>query len=87
MLLMEEDLTETKSSALILLMRLLKIEAVEPGVLGKWSSMTLSGLIKAVLKAGDGGVIRQEFAEKYLHSYDDVRFHTFSAITYDLPSC
>jgi U3 small nucleolar RNA-associated protein 19 len=73
-----------ESTALTLLMRLVKAETSQDHRRSDQAWRTPSGtfatLVQALLENTDAEGARQEFVEKYVEEHDDVRFYTFLAI-------
>lgn len=71
----------TESTALTLLMRVAKEEVSQEAKRAEQAWRTPQSVftltLKALLEETDAEGARQEFAEKYLEEYDDVRFYTF----------
>ncbi|KAI9819476.1 MAG: hypothetical protein M1827_006924 [Pycnora praestabilis] len=73
---------EKQSTVLILLMRLVKDEALYLKVNEEyaWLSGMFADIIRSLLEAKDGQVVREEFVEKYVEEYDDIRLYTFAVV-------
>jgi U3 small nucleolar RNA-associated protein 19 len=71
----------TQSAGLTLLMRLVKEESQNQKEYN-WKHGPLSRIVEAILFLPEDDPMRDEFAEKYFKSYDDIRFYTFQIITY-----
>ncbi|SLM40717.1 Nucleolar complex protein 4 [Lasallia pustulata] len=71
-----------QSTSLTLLMRLVKESAVylKPGEDSTWRHGLFTEVLRRLLEAESGDMIRAEFVEKYVEEYDDVRFYTFAAL-------
>lgn len=72
-----------KSSALSLLMRLIKLEASHLNLSEEvvWRTGTFVKVLKAFVDAADSSEdILHEFVQKYVQEYDDVRFYTFARL-------
>ena len=73
-----------ESTALTLLMRIVKAETSQDSRRGdqawRTETATFYKFMTALLENGDAEGARQEFVEKYLEEYDDVRYHTMLAI-------
>ncbi|KAF2496633.1 CBF-domain-containing protein [Lophium mytilinum] len=67
-----------QSTALTLLMRLVKQDLQDED--DKAAKKTLEKLVSRLLLLPEGSSTREEFGEKYLQVYDDIRFYTFEAI-------
>jgi U3 small nucleolar RNA-associated protein 19 len=78
--LLSEDGVE--STALTLCMRLLKTEGEHllNGQDYHFPTVFLADILNKLLTAINDGSTRQEFAEKFVEEYDDIRFYTFEAI-------
>ncbi|KAF2199635.1 nucleolar complex protein-like protein [Delitschia confertaspora ATCC 74209] len=68
-----------QSTALALLMRLVKQESGQKDF--NWKRSHLRRVVEGLLTLPEGDSIRQEFAEKYLTKFDDVRYHTLESIS------
>ena len=68
-----------QSSALTLLMRLLKVEAAASKLPERtiWLNGILTKLITAFMDCPQAGEARIEFGEKYLEQYHDIRYYTW----------
>ncbi|KAL8842731.1 MAG: hypothetical protein Q9170_000387 [Blastenia crenularia] len=73
----------TQSTALTLLMRLLKDEAESvPATLEKtWRERALPILVARVASSSTAHVVRKEFVEKYLQPYEDIRHYGFACLS------
>ncbi|KAL9586289.1 MAG: hypothetical protein Q9212_001007 [Teloschistes hypoglaucus] len=71
------------STALILLMRLLKseTESLNQASDDNWRNGTLRSVVSRLIAADTADAIREEFADKYLQPFDDVRYFTFACLT------
>jgi U3 small nucleolar RNA-associated protein 19 len=76
--LLQDDASEVQTTALTLLMRLVKEEVNQQGPL-VWEKGIFSRTLHAVLNS-DSEDLRHEFRTKYYDSWDDVRFHTLDQI-------
>ena len=47
----------------------------------------LTDLVRTLLRLQDGDELRQEFSEKYVEEYDDIRYYTFETIGKILDEC
>ncbi|KAK5742477.1 Maturation and nuclear export of 40S ribosomal subunits interacting protein [Elasticomyces elasticus] len=78
------------STALTLLMRVVKAEVSQSSKRGEQAWKTESGtfykVVKALLENQDVEGARQEFVEAFVEEHDDVRFYTFSAVKQVLKS-
>ncbi|GIZ39644.1 hypothetical protein CKM354_000301900 [Cercospora kikuchii] len=74
----------TESTALTLLMRIVKEEASggSRSAAQSWRNERASfqSLVRALVRENDAEGARQQFVEKYIEEYDDVRFYTFVAV-------
>ena len=72
-----------QSTALTLIMRLLKDEAtyLKVGDLAIWQSGIFPRLIAALSESGQAQEARVEFAEKYLEQYHDVRYYCLKELS------
>lgn len=74
----------TESTALTLLMRLVKEEASGTSKTAEQSwrndKATFQSTVRALVRSDDAEGARQEFVEKYVEEHDDVRFYTFVAV-------
>lgn len=75
---------ERATSALTLALRLLKAEGQHLGAKDEYNFPTifLTKIVKVLFYAPIGDDVRQEFAQKYMQKYQDVRFFSFQAIEY-----
>ncbi|KAK3647290.1 Maturation and nuclear export of 40S ribosomal subunits interacting protein [Elasticomyces elasticus] len=75
---------EQGSTALTLLMRVVKAEVSQTSKRGEQAFKTESGtfykVVKALLENQDVEGARQEFVEAFVEEHDDVRFYTFAAV-------
>lgn len=78
-----EDATQ-ETTALTLLMRIVKEEVSQDGLRGeqawKTEKSTFSSLVACLLEKADADAARQVFVEKYVEEYDDVRYYAFVVI-------
>lgn len=72
------------STALTLLMRLLKgeTESLNQAWVDKWRSRIFKTIVSRLIAAETPDAIREEFVDKYLQPFDDVRYFTFACLTY-----
>ncbi|KAF2209324.1 hypothetical protein CERZMDRAFT_61439 [Cercospora zeae-maydis SCOH1-5] len=74
----------TESTALTLLMRIVKEEASggSRSAAQSWRNERASfqSMVRALLREREAEGARQQFVEKYVEEYDDVRFYTFVAV-------
>ncbi|KAL9009484.1 MAG: hypothetical protein Q9173_005484 [Seirophora scorigena] len=72
-----------QSTALTLLMRLLKeeSESLHLAPENNWRDGTFASLVSKIAGSDVTDVIREEFVEKYLKSYDDVRYYGFICLS------
>lgn len=73
-----------QSTALTLLMRLLKGES-ESSVANQengWRHGTFSSLVSKIISSDSADAVREEFMEKYLEPFDDVRYYAFVCLRY-----
>lgn len=72
------------STALTLLMRLLKgeTESLNQASDDNWRNGTFKSVVSRLIAADTTDPIREEFADKYLQPFDDVRYFTFACLTY-----
>jgi U3 small nucleolar RNA-associated protein 19 len=70
--------TDSASTALTLCMRMLKSDAAHlgDGKVYRFPMAFFSSLVERILGSGVSSSLRQEFSEKFLEEYDDIRFHT-----------
>ena len=70
------------STALTLCMRLLKTEGqtLRNGQEYNFPTIFLTEVVQALLKPESDGNVREEFSEKYVEEYDDIRFYTLEAV-------
>lgn len=47
-----------------------------------WSSGLFKNIFEAVVEAPEGQALQAEFSEKFVKAYEDVRYHTFTRISY-----
>ncbi|KAL8780384.1 MAG: hypothetical protein Q9194_000947 [Teloschistes cf. exilis] len=71
------------STALTLLMRLLKgeTESLNQASDDNWRNGTFKSVVSRLIAADTTDPIREEFADKYLQPFDDVRYFTFACLT------
>ena len=80
---LSQDDPSRKSSALTLLMRLIKVEATNLRLSeeGFWRTGTFVKVLKALIDATDpSGDILDEFVQEFVQRYDDIRFYTFARL-------
>jgi U3 small nucleolar RNA-associated protein 19 len=53
----------------------------EPELRG-YSTSLFKDLVAALIEAPDGQILREEFVDKYVKEYDDIRYTTFAQISY-----
>ncbi|KAL8952953.1 MAG: hypothetical protein Q9222_001172 [Ikaeria aurantiellina] len=72
-----------QNSALTLLMRLLKDESQNSHLAPEsiWRNGVFARLILKILDSNTADAVREEFVEKYVQSYDDVRLYTFACLS------
>ncbi|KAL2352329.1 CBF/Mak21 family-domain-containing protein [Cryomyces antarcticus] len=77
-LLRSKDTTE-QSTALTLIMRLVKQEAVghQAGNGHMWRTGLFASLVRTILDCSEASSLREEFVEKFVEEYDDIRYHAF----------
>jgi U3 small nucleolar RNA-associated protein 19 len=75
---LRSDASGTQTTALTLLMRLVKEEVNQQGPM-VWEKGIFSRTLHAVLNS-DSEDLRHEFRTKYFENWDDVRFHTLDQI-------
>jgi len=77
---------EFSSTALTLLMRLVKEETRQEGKRGEqaWRTGIFASVVRALVDQDVPDVVRDEFVEKYLEEHDDVRYFTFYHVAYVL---
>ncbi|KAL8693131.1 MAG: hypothetical protein Q9218_001983 [Villophora microphyllina] len=70
------------STALTLLMRLLKgeTESLDQASEDIWHNGTIKRIVSRLVAADTAGSITEEFVEKYLQPFDDVRYHAFACL-------
>lgn len=80
--LLEHGSSARQSTALTLLLRMLKDEAahMNPGEEKIWRTGTFNKLIGTLIGAKAGQEVRAEFVKKYVEEYDDIRYYTFTNI-------
>lgn len=73
-----------QSTALTLLMRLLKEESASLNLTpeGNWRDGTFANLVSKIVGSRTVDVVREEFVEKYMQPYDDVRYFAFVCLRY-----
>lgn len=49
-----------------------------------WSSGLFKGVFEAIVEARDGEALQSEFVEKFVKSFEDVRYYTFMQLSYVL---
>jgi U3 small nucleolar RNA-associated protein 19 len=69
---------DVQSTALTLLMRLVKEEVTHDGY-ATWSTGIFRGLIISLI--GENGPVLEEFCEKYFTEFDDVRLYTLAQVS------
>nr|POF12702.1 uncharacterized protein CFP56_09854 [Quercus suber] len=72
-----------EKTAITLLMRIVKSETTQDSKRSEqaWrQGSTFPAVIRTLVEVADADGARQEFVEKYVEEYDDVRFYTFVAI-------
>lgn len=74
--------TEMHSTALTLLMRLVKEETCQDGRRAEqaWRTGAFTDLVRALVSGPSAEAVRQEFVETFVEEHDDVRYFTFLAI-------
>ncbi|KAL8712447.1 MAG: hypothetical protein Q9220_003295 [cf. Caloplaca sp. 1 TL-2023] len=70
-----------QSTALTLLMRLLKTEAQNLAAESVWRNGVFAHLVSRIVRSDTADAVREEYVEKYMQSYDDVRLHTFACLS------
>lgn len=80
---LQSEYVPKQSVGLTLLMRLVKEESKQKDF--GWKASPFPRTVESILLAKEENT-REEFAEKYFNEYDDIRFHTFKLIKYDIPS-
>ncbi len=77
--LLEKGSLTRQTTALTLLLRMLKVEAsyASVGQARTWKTGLFAKVLQALLAAESGQDVREEFAAKYVEVYDDIRFYTF----------
>lgn len=76
---LRSDTTSKQNIAFTLLMRLIKQESKGEGEYS-WRKGLLASLVEVLLLLPEDNPIRQEYAEKYMKTYDDLRFYTLQSI-------
>lgn len=76
---LRSDTTSKQNIAFTLLMRLIKQESKGEGEYS-WRKGLLANLVEVLLLLPEDDPIRQEYAEKYMKTYDDLRFYTLQSI-------
>lgn len=73
-----------QSTSLTLLMRLVKEEKAPSGSSDGtiWRTGGFANMVRILVKDGVTEETRQEFGEKYVGKYDDVRYYTFERLAY-----
>lgn len=63
-------------------MRFVKDEALHLKVNEEyaWRSGIFADIVRSLLEAEDGQEVREEFVEKYVEEYDDIRLYTFAVV-------
>ena len=76
----------TQSTALTLLMRLLKekSDSLDLSVEKSWRDGAFPKLISSIVSSRTTNTVREEFVVKYLQPYDDVRCYAFACLKYVL---
>ncbi|GAB7364467.1 hypothetical protein MBLNU230_g5277t1 [Neophaeotheca triangularis] len=71
-----------ESTALTLLMRVVKEEVSQEGLRGEqaWRTGVFQTLLETLILTDDAEAARQEFVDKYVEEHDDVRFYTYIAV-------
>ncbi|KAF2118524.1 CBF/Mak21 family-domain-containing protein [Lophiotrema nucula] len=82
---LRSDIPAKQSVALTLLMRLVEQEAKAQKDYS-WKQGPLPRLVETLLFLPGDGDAREEFAEKFLKQFDDIRFYTFQCIKESLES-
>ncbi|KAH8893781.1 CBF-domain-containing protein [Thozetella sp. PMI_491] len=77
---------ESALTSLTLSMRLWKAAADYLGDADTFPADFFKRMVHALLQPGVDGNVRDEFVEKFMGPYDDVRFYTFRAVEYTLPT-
>jgi len=76
---LRSDTTSKQNIAFTLLMRLIKQESKGEGEYS-WRKGLLASIVEVLLLLPEDDPIRQEYAEKYMKTYDDLRFYTLQSI-------
>lgn len=76
-----------ESTALTLLMRVVKEDVSQEGLRGEqaWRTGVFQTLLETLILTDDAEGARQEFVDKYVEEHDDVRFYTYIGIKGALP--
>ena len=80
---------EGQGTALTLLMRLIKTEDARPGDAygaALVSQESIASVVHSLVVSEAAEAAREEFVEKYVEEYDDIRYYTFQQIQYALRS-
>ena len=82
-----EDDANRQSTALALLMRLVKEDAehLELSEESIWRKGTFARILKELIVSGNAAESRDEFVQSYTNKYDDIRFHTFGRLRSAIP--
>ena len=80
--LLDDEDTTLQSTALTLLMRLVKEETSQEGSRAEqaWRTGTFAAVVRALVVSANAGPAREEFVEKFVEEHDDVRFFTFYVV-------
>jgi len=80
--LLDDEDTTMQSTALTLLMRIVKEETSQEGSRSEqaWRTGTFSAVVRALVIGANAGLAREEFVKKFVEEHDDVRFFTFYAV-------
>ena len=76
---LRSDTASKQNIAFTLLMRLIEQESKGEGEYN-WRKGLLASLVEVLLLLPEDDPIRQEYAEKYMKTYDDLRFYTLQSI-------
>lgn len=76
---LRSDTASKQNIAFTLLMRLIEQESKSEGEYS-WRKGLLASLVEVLLLLPEDDPIRQEYAEKYMKTYDDLRFYTLQSI-------
>ena len=81
--LLKHGTSAKQSTALTLLLRLLKVDAayINSGEERTWRNGLFSKLIRALVEADASQEVIEEFVEDYVEKYDDIRYYTFANIS------